>query len=1029
MLVNEKGDLNISTKLSDERLHPDTQLQHRGPQDLLAQVPAAIGLLNGADHRWIYVNNEYVRLTGRNSTADFIGKTLLESLPEIKTQGFLEKLDEAYRTGKPYFGREEQATLNRSAKGLPEQSYWDFVYQPMRNAQGAVEGILVHAVEVTDKVLARKNLADNEERLRLAQTAAQIGTWEWDPVRDFRKLSPELHRLFGTEADDPEHANKWAERVFIADWSTVERCMREGHGSGEMDFEYRYSHPQLGLRWFYCRGRRFANETRMFGIVQDITERKQAEEALRESEERYRTVAETASDAIVSIDQSSTILFANSATAQVFGYEPAEIIGKKLTMLMPDYMRHMHEAGLERYLSTGKKHLDWDATQLPGLHRDGREIPLEVSFGEYTKGGKHYFTGFARDITERKEAEQAVRESERKYRDLAETATIALHWVGPDGTILWANRAELDMLGYAAEEYIGRNITEFHVDGPVINDILDRLCRGEKLREYEARLRTKDGSLRHVIIDSSVLFENGNFVHTRCFTRDITERKQAEQALRESEQKLRVVTDATPVMIWLSGTDKLCYHFNKSWLDFVGRTMEEEMGNGWAENVHPDDFDRCLQIYVSSFDARKPFEMEYRLRHHSGQYRWILDHGVPRFTADGIFEGYVGGCLDIHEQKEAAEARGRLAAIVDSSEDAIISKDLNGIVTSWNPQAERLFGYKKEEMIGRSILTIIPPELHHDEERILSQIKSGNKIDHFETVRVAKSGEKIDVSLSISPVRDEHGNIVGAAKIARDVRESKKIERALRTTEKLAAAGRLAATVAHEINNPLEAINNLVFLAKRDAGNPSKVSDYLRLAERELERVAHIARQTLGFYRDSSAPTRFTVVKAIDDLLFLYEKRFEARNIRVVRQYKNNPEITAFAGEIRQAFSNLISNAIDAMASGGSLVIRVSAAKEWSNSLQPGVRVTILDTGTGVPLHVRKDIFEPFFTTKADVGTGLGLWITKNIVEKHHGNIHFISRTGPQDHGTAFSIFLPLHVPDHAAQPRQTGIPRRITAL
>ena len=131
---------------------------------------------------------------------------------------------------------------------------------------------------------------------------------------------------------------------------------------------------------------------------------------------------------------------------------------------------------------------------------------------------------------------------------------------------------------------------------------------------------------------------------------------------------------------------------------------------------------------------------------------------------------------------------------------------------------------------------------------ILGKIRSGQKIDHFETVRIAKSGERIEVSLSISPVRDEHGNIIGAAKIARDIRENRKIERALRTTEKLAAAGRLAATVAHEINNPLEAVNNLVFLAKRDAGDANKVSEYLQLAERELDRVAHIARQTLGFY-------------------------------------------------------------------------------------------------------------------------------------------------------------------------------------
>src|SRR5689334_22611640 len=266
---------------------------------------------------------------------------------------------------------------------------------------------------------------------------------------------------------------------------------------------------------------------------------------------------------------------------------------------------------------------------------------------------------------------ETLRRSEAHLRDFIETSTISLHWVGPDGMILWANQAELDMLGYSSEEYIGRHIAEFHVDAPVIHDLMARLCRGEKLREDEARLRAKDGSIRYVLIDSSALFENGKFIHTRCFTRDTTERKFAEQALRESEQRLRVVTDATPVMIWMSGTGKLCYYFNKGWLDFVGRTLEQEMGNGWAENVHPDDFERCVQIYVSSFDARRPFEMEYRLRHHSGQYRWILDHGVPCYAPDGTFEGYVGGCLDIHDKKEAAE-RTRIAAETVRRNNAVL---------------------------------------------------------------------------------------------------------------------------------------------------------------------------------------------------------------------------------------------------------------------------------------------------------------------------------------------------------------------
>src|SRR6185312_3455925 len=185
-----------------------------------------------------------------------------------------------------------------------------------------------------------------------------------------------------------------------------------------------------------------------------------------------------------------------------------------------------------------------------------------------------------------------------------------------------------------------------------------------------------------------------------------------------------------------------------------------------------------------------------------------------------------------------------------------------------------------------AILTIIPVELHHDEDMILGKIRSGQKIDHFETVRVAKSGERIDVSLSISPVRDDQGNVVGAAKIARDIRENKKIAKALRTTEKLAAAGRLAETVAHEINNPLEAVANLVFLAKRDLPDAEKVAAHLKAVKQELNRVAHITRQTVGFYRDTSSPVRFNVSATLDELLELYQRRLDTRNIRVIKQDK-----------------------------------------------------------------------------------------------------------------------------------------------
>jgi PAS domain S-box-containing protein len=227
-----------------------------------------------------------------------------------------------------------------------------------------------------------------------------------------------------------------------------------------------------------------------------------------------------------------------------------------------------------------------------------------------------------------------------------------------DGIITSWNKSAERIFGYSSEEAIGQNISliippERHAEE---SDILARIRRGERVEYFHAVRRRKDGSLVEVSATiSPVRDSSGRVVGASKVARDISAQKRAERALQESEQRFRVITDASPIMVWLSGTDKLCTYFNKGWLDFVGRTLEQELGNGWTENVHPEDFERCLQIYVSKFDARHPFEMEYRMRHHTGQYRWILDRGVPRYAPDGTFEGYVGGCLDIQSQKEAAE--------------------------------------------------------------------------------------------------------------------------------------------------------------------------------------------------------------------------------------------------------------------------------------------------------------------------------------------------------------------------------------
>jgi PAS domain S-box-containing protein len=474
----------------------------------------------------------------------------------------------------------------------------------------------------------------------------------------------------------------------------------------------------------------------------------------------------------------------------------------------------------------------------------------------------------------------------------------------------------------------------------------------------------------------------------------------------KAQRRLAAIIESSEDAIASKDLNGIITSWNKSAERLFGYTAEEIIGQPVTVIIPPELHGDEPKILGKIRSGERIEHFQTVRVHKNGQRINVSLTVSPIKDAKGTIVGAAKIVRDITRQKKLEEAALRLAAIVESSDDAIASKDLNGFVTSWNRSAEKLFGYKAEEIVGKHITLIIPPELHHDEDMILSKVRRGEKIDHFETIRLHKNGERVEVSLTISPIKDDDGHVIGAAKIVRNITETNKIERALRVTEKLAAAGRMAATVAHEINNPLEAVTNLVYLAKRDLSSNDRVAGYLELASRELDRVAHITRQTLGFYRDTSSPVRFNVAEMLDDLLLLYEKRFESRGIKLQKKYGNDLEITALAGEIRQAFSNVITNAIDAMPEGGTLALRATKSLDWSNSQHHGVRITFLDTGTGIEVKHRKNIFQPFFTTKIDVGTGLGLWITRGILEKHRGSIRMKSRTG-HGHGTAFSIFLP----------------------
>lgn len=258
------------------------------------------------------------------------------------------------------------------------------------------------------------------------------------------------------------------------------------------------------------------------------------------------------------------------------------------------------------------------------------------------------------------------------------------------------------------------------------------------------------------------------------------------------------------------------------------------------------------------------------------------------------------------------------------------------------------------------------------------------------------------------PLREEDGRIELWIGSCTDIHEQKLGEEVLRRSEKLATAGRLAASVAHEINNPLTSVTNLLYLLAHNPSLDRAAREYINSAQEELGRVAEITTQMLRFHKQSTAAIPTRISETLDSILALYRGRIISAGIQLTRDYDTTAPLVCFAGDIRQAFANLIGNAIDATPSGGRLRVRLRHSRNWTTRLQLGIRVTIADTGRGIDAEGRKHLFEAFYTTKGITGTGLGLWITRDLIEKHSGTISLRSSTCPHTTGTVFSIFLPF---------------------
>jgi PAS domain S-box-containing protein len=469
-------------------------------------------------------------------------------------------------------------------------------------------------------------------------------------------------------------------------------------------------------------------------LENELKERMLSEEKLIHSEEKYRMFIDLAPDAFFQGSRIGNLIDVNHSAVELTGYDRGELL--KLNMKDLFSADCLQSKPLVYNLLNGGETIK---TERELTRKDGQLVFVEMNSKKMPDGT---YQSFIRDVTFRKQAELALRESEELFRGLFNVSPNAINLIDPHHPIIsWpivdCNEATCQMNGYSREELIGHSIDVINpIEGKQEEraDFYNNL-KQQGVNQHEVVHRHKDGHLFPVEVSTSLVILGGQEM-ILGIDRDITERKQAETELREKEVQYRNLANSGTALIWTSGTDKLCNYFNNPWLNFTGRTLEQETGNGWAEGVHPDDLDSCIQTFITAFDKREPFEMEYRLMHVSGEYRWLLDMGTPNYNLNGEFIGYIGHCFDINDRKkmetellvskEKAEESDRLKSAFLANMSHEIRTPLNSIIGFSDLLLDPDFGQdQRDEFIrmigasGNNLLNIINDIID------LSKIESG----------------------------------------------------------------------------------------------------------------------------------------------------------------------------------------------------------------------------------------------------------------------------------------------------------------
>ncbi len=960
--------------------------------------------------------NEFAQKFFGYSEEEILGRHVVGTIvPEIESSGRdLAAMIRDICLHPERYGQNENENIKRNG----ERVWISWTNKAVLDDEGRIKEILTVGNDMTGRRRAEERLAEREKEYRATFERTGTAMVVIEPDTTLSMVNSKFEELSGYTREEIEGKMSWREFVDPDDLKRMQDYHRRRRRQGQAppkEYEFVFVDRYGNRRNVFNTVEVIPGTKRTVASLMDVTGLRRTEAALRESEARYRSLFDGVPVGIFRTTPQGRFLDANPALVEMLGY--------------PDRGSLLESNTADLYLDPKAR---WRWQEI--MDREGVVFNFEAKMRRYDgtiiwiressravrddEGEIIHYEGILEDITERKRAKDALRESEERYRSVMEASAEPIVVYDLEGKATYINPAFTKVFGWQPEEVLNKRLdfVPHELRAEAYEGVM-KVIRGEPFYGYETRRYTKSGEIIDVSISGARFCDpEGNPVGIVVNLRDITESKRAEEALRASEEKHRIVLEASPDPIVVYDTDGRASYINPAFTRVFGWTADEILGRR-VDFVPRESWPETTRMIAAVTKGETISGVETKRYTKDGRLLDVAISSAPFFDSSGELTGIIVIHRDITESKRAEaallESEAKYHRILEASPDPIVLYDMDGRTIYLNPAFTRVFGWSLDELLDKRV-DFVPEEAWVETREKIEMIKRGESFSGFETRRLNKAGELLDISMSAAVWRDADGNPAGSVIILRDVTEQKKLEDQLRHARKMEAVGTLAGGVAHDFNNLLQAISGYAQLVLMQKGPNDPDYKYLTGIDQSVQRASDLVKQLLTASRKMESKLEpvnlnLEVIQAVNLL-----ERTIPKMIEIKTQLADDLRmVNADPTQLEQILLNLGGNAKDAMPEGGRLIFETknveldAAFCRTHPELEPGdyVLLAVSDSGQGMDRETVEQIFDPFFTTKGvGKGTGLGLATVYGIVKNHGGHITCYSQPGQ---GTTFHIYLP----------------------